>query len=195
MPELHPRDNRPILPFKTKASFCAWLEKHHANSPGIWIKFAKKNSGVASIVYPEALDVSLCFGWIDSQVASLDETFYLQRFTPRGPKSKWSKINCGKVESLIATGEMRPAGLRQIEAAKKDGRWEQAYQGQRDMKPPADFLSDLAKEPKAKKFFETLSGANRFAILYQIHDAKKPETRRRRIQKFIAMLIAGKTVH
>jgi uncharacterized protein YdeI (YjbR/CyaY-like superfamily) len=185
----------PILFFKGPEDWEAWLEENHATAQGLWIQFAKKESGIKSLTYPEALDVALCFGWIDGQKASLDEKYWLQRFTPRRTRSKWSEVNCKKVAELIAQAKMRPAGLKEVESAKKDGRWTQAYKGQRDMSVPEDFAAVLAKEPKAAAFFAGLNSANRYAILYRIHDAKKPETRARRIQQFLQMLKEGKKLH
>jgi len=180
-PELHPKDGRPILLFSSQSAWRTWLERNGANSTGVWLKFAKKGSGKKSIVYAEALEEALCFGWIDSQLATLDERFYLQRFTPRGPKSKWSKANCDKVQKLIATGRMLPAGQTHVDAAQTDGRWEQAYASPSKMAVPDDFAAALSKHRKAAAFFEKLSSANRYAILYRLHDAKKPETRKKRI--------------
>jgi uncharacterized protein YdeI (YjbR/CyaY-like superfamily) len=185
----------PILFFESSHDWEAWLEKNHAAAKGLWIRFAKKDSGVRSITYPEALDAALCFGWIDGQKASLDAQYWLQRFTPRRPRSKWSEINCKKVAALMAKDRVRPPGLKEIELAKKDGRWDLAYKGQRSMTVPEDFEAMLAKHPKAAAFFKTLNSANRYAILFRIHDAKKPETRARRIQKFVQMLKEGKKLH
>jgi uncharacterized protein YdeI (YjbR/CyaY-like superfamily) len=190
-PQLHPRDGRPILPFESRAAFKSWLARNCRNSEGIWLKFAKKGSGVASVTYDQALDVALCFGWIDSLVLSLDARFYLQRFTPRGPRSKWSKINCTKAANLIASGEMTEHGSKQVEAAKADGRWDAAHQRPRRMPVPLDLRRELNRHGRAAAFFAGLSMRHRDAILFQIHDAKKPETRKRRIEKFMAMLKAG----
>jgi uncharacterized protein YdeI (YjbR/CyaY-like superfamily) len=180
------------LAFPSAKAWADWLAKHGASAAGVWLKFAKKDSGVASVTYAEALEVALCHGWIDGQVKRLDETYYLQRFTPRTGRSKWSKVNCGKAEALIAAGKMKPAGLRQVEAAKADGRWAAAYDSPRTAAPPPDFLAALRKNRAAEKYFATLDGRNRFAILYQLQDAKKPETRARRIAKFVAMLADGR---
>lgn len=188
------KDGKPILPFESPAKFRSWLRKNAATSAGIWIKFAKKGSGIKSIVYAEALDEALCVGWIDSQVAKYDDEFYLQRFTPRGPKSKWSKINVAKVEKLIAAGRMKPAGQRQIDAARSDGRWEQAYDSARTMAVPVDLAAAIQANRKAAKFFTTISSANRYAILYRLHHAA-PSSRAKRIADFVAMLSAGKTIH
>lgn len=192
---MSPKDGRPILTFDSQRAFRAWLKKNAGICEGIWIKFAKKGSEIVSVTYPEAVDVALCYGWIDSQVARLDEKFYLQRFTPRGRRSVWSKINCGKVARLIESGEMTAQGMKQVDAARADGRWDRAYEGPGNMMAPADFRKQLDKSARAKKFFEKLTAAYRFAILYRIQDAKRPETRVRRIEQFIAMLKQGKTIH
>jgi uncharacterized protein YdeI (YjbR/CyaY-like superfamily) len=186
---------RPVKAFKTQAAFEKWLEKEHAAVDGIWIKFAKKASGIASVDYKQALDVALCFGWIDGQVNRLDDDWYLQLFTPRRPRSKWSKINTGKVEALLADGRMRPAGLEQVELAKADGRWGAAYESPSKMAVPADLEREFEKNPAARKYFEALDSTNRYAVLYRIEDAKKPETRARRISDFVAMLAEGKKLH
>ena len=185
----------PIIAFASPAQWEEWLKEHHGTSKGVWLKFAKKGSGETTVTYLEALDVALCHGWIDSQKGALDETFFLQRFTPRGPRSKWSKINQDKVEALGKAKRMRPAGLAEVEKARADGRWEAAYDGQRTITVPEDLQKELDANPKAAAFFATLSSVNRYAILYRIQDAKKPETRARRIEKFMGMLERGETVH
>ncbi|HEX4496445.1 MAG TPA: YdeI/OmpD-associated family protein [Thermoanaerobaculia bacterium] len=185
----------PILAFASPAKWEEWLQKHHKTSKGLWLKIAKKGSGETTVTYAEALDVALCHGWIDGQKGSLDEAFFLQRFTPRGPRSKWSKINRDKVDALVKAKRMRPAGLAEVEAAKADGRWEAAYDGQRTITVPEDLQKELDANPKAAAFFATLSSVNRYAILYRIQDAKKPETRAARIAKFLGMLERGETVH
>ena len=195
MPEAHPKDGRQILTFATAARFEAWMKKNHGKCDGIWLKFAKRDAGVASIYYPEALEVALCYGWIDSQTLRLDETHYLQRFTPRGPRSNWSRINVAKCGRLIETGRMRPAGQAQIDAAKKDGRWAAASQSPKNATVPPDLQAALDKDKKAAAFFATLKGANRYAILYRLNDAKKPETRKKRLDQFVQMLREGKTLH
>lgn len=181
----------PTRAFKSQKEWEAWLERNHDTS-GVWLKFAKKSSGIPTVSYHEAVDVALCYGWIDGVMRSLDESFFIQRFTPRTSTSNWSKINRQKAEGFIAEGRMRPSGLRAIEVAKGNGRWDKAYEGQREMTVPDDFAKALKKSPTARTFFETLNGRNRYAVLYRIHDAKKPETRARRIEAFIAMLEAGK---
>jgi len=177
-----------ILSFESQRSWEAWLDEHHPDSKGIWLKIAKKETSIASVSYPEALDSAICYGWIDGQKASFDDEYWLQKFTPRRPNSKWSKVNCDKALALIAKGRMQPAGLRQVELAKADGRWELAYESQSRITIPDDFQSELDKNQQAKEFFSTLNSVNRYAILYRIQTAKKPETRSARIQKFIEML-------
>lgn len=185
----------PILSFATEEAWEQWLEANHANSKGIWMKFAKKGSLEESISRAAALDAALCYGWIDGQASTFDEAFWLQRFTPRRKGSRWSKINRDRAEELIAEGRMKPAGLRAIEEAKSNGRWEAAYEGQRSMAVPDDFRQALEGNETARQFFESLDSRNRYAILYRIHDAKKPETRARRIEKFVSMLSEGKKVY
>lgn len=172
-----------------------WLAAEGETSAGVWLKFAKKGSGIESVSYAEALDVALCYGWIDGQKAAHDAEYWLQRFTPRGPRSRWSKINCGKVTELVERGAMQPAGLREIERAKADGRWEAAYEPQRTATVPDDLQQALDANPTAKEFFAGLRGANRYAILYRVQDAKKPETRARRIATFVTMLNEHQTLH
>jgi uncharacterized protein YdeI (YjbR/CyaY-like superfamily) len=157
-------------------------------SEGLWLKIAKKGSGIESVNYDQAVEVALCYGWIDGQVRKLNEDHYLQRFTPRRPRSKWSKINRKKAMELIERGEMRAAGLREVERAKADGRWDAAYDSPRTATVPEDLLKELEKNEQARKFFYELDSRNRYAILYQIQDAKRPETRARRIAKYVAML-------
>lgn len=181
-------DNLPIVTFESQGEWEAWLEQHAADSKGVWLKMAKKGTGIASVNYAEALEGALCYGWIDGQKASFDEQYWLQKFTPRGAKSIWSKVNCAKVEALLADGRMRATGLRQVELAKADGRWEAAYDSQSKITVPADLQSELDKNPQAKDFFGTLDSVNRYAILFRIQTAKKAETRTARIQKFVEML-------
>ncbi|MEP6572801.1 MAG: YdeI/OmpD-associated family protein [Gemmatimonadota bacterium] len=185
----------PIQEFTSSSAWESWLRKHHARSTGLRIKFAKKGSGVASVTHAEALDVALCYGWIDGQTARIDGVYWLQRFTPRGPRSKWSKVNCDKASALIEAGRMQPAGHAAIEAARADGRWEGAYESQRTIAIPPDLRRRLDASPRAAKFFAGLDSKNRYAILYRLHDAKKPETRLRRLDKFVAMLESGETLH
>jgi uncharacterized protein YdeI (YjbR/CyaY-like superfamily) len=188
-------DELPIHLFVTPKDLESWLEENHASAEGVWLKIAKKGASEPSVTYAEALEVALCFGWIDSQKRGLDETHFLQRFTPRRPRGRWSKINRGKAEALIEAGRMRPAGLAQVEAAKADGRWEAAYEGQGSAKVPPDLRRELDANPAAAEFFNTLDGANRYAIVYRLEEAKKPETRERRLRKFVAMLERGEKVH
>ena len=185
----------PIQSFASKTKWAEWLAKQHDKSAGMWLKLAKKDSGIPSVTYDEALDVALCYGWIDGQKKGFDDKYWLQKFTPRGPKSIWSKINTEKAERLIAAGEMKPAGLKAIEAARQDGRWDAAYSSQRNMSVPEDFQAALDKNKKAKIFFTTLNSANRYAILFRIQTAKKAETRAKRIQQFIQMLERGEKLH
>ena len=189
------KNNLPILSFETQDNWEAWLKENHPNHPGIWLKMAKKESGLASVVYAEALESALCYGWIDGQKAAFDDTYWLQKFTRRGPKSGWSKVNCDKAEALMAAGRMQPAGYRQVELAKSDGRWERAYESQSKIGVPADFQLELDKNPQAQEFFNKLDSANRYAILYRLQTAKKPETRSTRMVKFIEMLANGQKIH
>jgi uncharacterized protein YdeI (YjbR/CyaY-like superfamily) len=195
MPTARPKPVKldlPVMPFPSERAWAAWLDKHHATSPGVWLKFAKKGSGIPSVYYPQALEVALCYGWIDGLLKSLDERYYLQRFTPRRPKSKWSQINCTKATGLIASGRMKPAGLRQVEAARADGRWDAAYGSPRTVTVPPDLRAALEKNRRAKEFFATLNRRNRYAILFRLYDAKRPQTRARRIAEFVERLAAGK---
>jgi len=181
--------------FASKEEFRAWLAEHHAASDGIWVKIAKKGTGVPSVAVTETLDVALCFGWIDGQRKSFDETYFLQKYTPRRARSKWSKRNIGLVEKLIEAGEMRPAGFAEIERAKGDGRWDAAYDSPANMQVPPDLQAELDARPDAAAFFETLNSTNRYSILYRLHDAKRPETRARRLEQFVAMLERGETLY
>src|SRR5690348_14988649 len=181
-------ESLPILLFETQQDWEAWLKEHHSEAAGIWLKLAKKEAGIASLTYAEALEGALCYGWIDGQKASFDDQYWLQKFTPRGPKSIWSKVNCDKATALLASDRMQPAGMRQVELARADGRWESAYESQSKITIPDDFQRELDKNQKAKEFFATLNSVNRYAILFRIQTAKKPETRSARISKFIEML-------
>ena len=178
----------PILLFERQHDWEAWLEDHHATSPGLWLRLAKKAADLQSLSYAEALEVALCYGWIDGQKKGYDESSWLQKFTPRGAKSIWSKINREKAQQLIERGKMKPAGLKAIESAKNDGRWEAAYDSQRSADVPGDFQAALDANPEASAFFATLNRVNRYAILFRIQTAKKAETRTKRIQQFIRML-------
>jgi uncharacterized protein YdeI (YjbR/CyaY-like superfamily) len=183
------------LAFASAAEWEAWLERHHAEADECRLKIARKASAHTTVTHAEALDVALCFGWIDAVRNKLDDDFFLQRFTPRRKRSTWSKVNVAKVEALTAAGRMRPAGLAEVERAKADGRWDAAYEGQRTMPVPDDLRRELDARPGAAAFFATLSSQNRYAILFRLHDAKRPETRARRLEKFVAMLEAGETIH
>ena len=185
----------PIISFETQQDWERWLAERHTNTEGIWLKIAKKETGALSISYAEALESALCYGWIDGQKASFDDKYWLQKFTPRRPKSIWSKVNCDKATALMAEGRMQPAGIRQVELAKADGRWDQAYESQSKITIPADFQSELDKNQKAKDFFDTLDSTNRYAMLFRIQNAKKPDTRSARIQKFIEMLSKNKRIY
>jgi uncharacterized protein YdeI (YjbR/CyaY-like superfamily) len=185
----------PIILFETQQAWADWLEAQPAGTPGIWIKLAKASSGVQSITYAEALEVALCYGWIDGQKKGFDAHFWLQKFTPRRAKSIWSKVNRAKAEALIANGLMKPSGLLQVEGAKQDGRWEAAYDSQARIGIPADFQAALDQNPAAQAFFATLNKANSYAFLFRIQTAKKAETRARNIEKFIDMLARGEKFH
>jgi uncharacterized protein YdeI (YjbR/CyaY-like superfamily) len=190
-----PKRDLPVKRFRSKEAWEKWLKAHHEKSQGVWIEFAKKASGRASVNYKEALEVALCYGWIDGQTAAVDETWYRQRFTPRRPRSKWSQINRASVERLHAEGRLAPAGVRQMEAAKRDGRWDAAYASPRNMQVPPDLAAALQADPRLKKAFDQLDSQNRFGILYRLHDAKRPETRARRLAEYLRMLAAGETLH
>jgi uncharacterized protein YdeI (YjbR/CyaY-like superfamily) len=185
----------PILLFADRGELEVWLEENGAESDGLWLKIAKKGAPEPSVTYAEAVELALCFGWIDSQKRGHDETHFLQRFTPRRPRGRWSKINREKAEALEAAGALRPAGSAEVEAAKADGRWEAAYEGQRNAKVPDDLQVELDANPAAAAFFADLDGANRYAITYRLAEAKKPETRERRLRKFVAMLERGEKIH
>ena len=182
---------QPILAFESAAEFRKWLLRHHAEHPGIWLKIAKKASGIASVTYAEALDEALCLGWIDGQKKSFDENYFLQKFTRRGTRSVWSQINVGHVARLEKEGRMKAAGIAAVDAAKADGRWEAAYQSFSTAQMPEDFLAALAKAPKAEAFFQTLTKSQRFGFFFRITTAKRPETRSKRIADFVAMLKRG----
>lgn len=181
--------------FPSAEAFEEWLVANHASSSGLWLRLAKKVPGVESLDYVQALDVALCHGWIDGQKKSLDATHWLQRFTPRRPRSTWSKVNRDKVAALLEQGRMRPAGLLEVERAKADGRWEAAYDGSRTATVPEDLELALAGNPAAREFFATLDSRNRYAVLYRVQEAKKPETRARRIEKFVTMLAEQKKIY
>lgn len=186
---------QPLLLFETPSDWEVWLIENHENSAGVQLQIAKKGSGHPSVTYAEALDVALCYGWIDGQKLLMDDKFFIQKFTPRRAKSIWSKVNTEKVEQLIKQGRMQPAGMKQIALAKADGRWESAYASQKNMEIPEDFQAELDKNPEAKAFFETLNKTNRYAIFFRITTAKKPETRRTRIEKLIEMLTKREKIY
>lgn len=185
----------PILSFKSQKDWSSWLAKNHVKSSGVWLRLFKKDSGVASVTYAEALDEALCYGWIDGQLDRYDEKSWLRKFTPRRPKSVWSKRNIDHVNRLVQAGKMKPAGLQEVEAAKADGRWGRAYDSPSAMQVPDDFLKKLSRDKKAKAFFETLNKANTYAIAWRLQTAKKPETRAKRMQALLEMLRRGEKIH
>ena len=188
-------DGKPVIEFQRKSEWMAWLNKNYNRSTGVWLRLAKKDSGLTSISRNEALDVALCYGWIDGQARSEGSTTWLQKFTPRTKRSIWSKKNRENVQRLIDSGEMQPSGLAEIERAQSDGRWDAAYDSPRTIAVPDDLRQALEKNKKATKFFESLDSQNRYAILFRIHHAKKPETRARRIKEFVEMLARGDKLH
>jgi uncharacterized protein YdeI (YjbR/CyaY-like superfamily) len=181
--------------FATQRAFETWLRKHHASSDGLWLLIAKPGAERATVTYAQALEVALCYGWIDGQKKALDAQHWLQRFTPRRARSLWSKTNRAKAEALIGEGRMQPSGLAEIERAKADGRWEAAYDGARTAEVPPDLQAALDAQPDARAFFATLNAANRYAVLWRVQTAKKPETRARRIETLVAMLARGEKIH
>lgn len=185
---------KPVISFATVPECEAWFAEHSVDHGGFWLKIGKMGAAT-TVNYAEALEVALCYGWIDGQKRGHDDAYWLQRFTPRGPRSRWSQINRGKAEALIKAGRMRPAGQAQVDAAKSDGRWAAAYAGQKSASVPDDLADALAADPEAQAFFETLTGANRYAILYRINDAKKLQTRAARIAKFVEMCHNRETIH
>lgn len=189
------RENLPILLFASQAAFDAWLAKQSDDAPGAWLRFAKKGAGVASLGKAEAIDAALCHGWIDGQLDKYDEASWLIRFTPRKARSKWSRVNRSRAIELIAAGQMQRRGLAEVERAKADGRWEAAYAPASTAKVPEDLAEAFEQNPEAKAFFEGLTGANRYAVLYRIGAVKKPETRARKIAEFVALLARGETLH
>ena len=192
---MSPAAELPTLLCEDEGAWEAWLERNHASSDGVWLKFAKKRAPVRLVSHTLALEHALCFGWIDGQVKPLDEHFFLQRFTPRRRQSRWSEINRGHAERLLDAGRMRPAGLAQIDAARADGRWERAYAPQSAATVPDDLQRALDANPEANAFFKTLRGSNRYAILYRVNDAKRPETRARRIAQYVQMCAEHRTLH
>lgn len=190
-----PAGELPTIAFAQPRAWAAWLEENHASSRGVWLKLAKKASGVASVTYAEAVEVALAWGWIDGQGQRFDESYWLQKFTPRGPKSLWSKINRDRALALIAAGEMRPPGLAEVERAQRDGRWDAAYDSPSRATVPDVLSAALAANPRAAAFFAALDATNRYAVLFRIHTAKKPETRARRVAQFVEMLAKHEKVH
>ncbi|HKX73173.1 MAG TPA: YdeI/OmpD-associated family protein [Candidatus Saccharimonadales bacterium] len=185
----------PVMSFASQQHWQEWLKKNYELQSGIWLKIAKKGTGIASVNHALALDIALCWGWIDGQAKSLDDVYYLQKFTPRRPRSIWSKVNVAKVEGFIADGSMQAPGLAAIEAAKADGRWDAAYESPKNMTMQPDFAEALEQNPKAKAFFETLNKTNRYAVLWRAATPKTPAGRAQRIQTLVAMLEAGKVFH
>lgn len=190
-----PAEETPIVSFASPAEWATWLASNHGASRGVWLKLAKKASGIASPTYAEALEVALVWGWIDSQKRSHDDTAWIQKFTPRGPKSLWSKINREKALALIASGQMKPPGLAEVERAKQDGRWDRAYDSPSRAEVPEDLTAALAQNSRAAAFFATLNSANRYAMLWRIQTAKKAETRAQRIAQFVEMLAKHEKLH
>jgi uncharacterized protein YdeI (YjbR/CyaY-like superfamily) len=190
-----PQDELPVVPFPSPEAWGAWLAENHDSSNGLWVKIAKKASGLATVAYPEVLEIALSYGWIDGQRRALDETWFLQKFTPRRARSRWSRINRDKAAGLIESGRMKPAGLREVERAKADGRWDAAYESQRTIPVPDDLRRELESDDAMREFFEGLDSQNRYAILYRLQDAKRPETRARRLTQFVRMLKEGRKLH
>lgn len=182
----------PVLAFPDQAALEEWLDAEHATAPGLYVRLAKKGSGVPSVTYAELVESALCFGWIDGRSQRLDETSYLQRITPRRPRSVWSQKNVAAVEALIAAGRMRPAGLAAVEAAQADGRWDRAYAGPATITVPGDLAAALAAEPAAQQAFDGLDGRNRYAVLHRVATAATPQTRARRIAALVTMLAEGR---
>ncbi len=185
----------PVRAFRDQKAWAAWLAKNHATSSGLWLRIAKKDSGIASVTYPEAVETALCHGWIDGQRNPDTDGFFRQRYTPRGKRSIWSQINRDKALALIEAGKMKAGGLAEVERAKQDGRWKAAYQSASKMTMPRDLSAALNQNARAKAFFKTLDGANRYAVLFRVKAAKKPETRARRIVQFVTMLANGEKLH
>jgi uncharacterized protein YdeI (YjbR/CyaY-like superfamily) len=188
------KDDLPVLSFLTADLWRDWLTSEHDRSAGVWLKIAKKGAPEPTLSYPQAVEVAICFGWIDGQKGPLDQHYWLQRFTHRKPGSRWSKINTEKVAALTEAGLMHQAGQREVELAKADGRWEAAYPGRRTIEVPDDFRDALAANDAAREFFETVNGVNRFAILYRITSVKRPETRARKITEYVQMLAEHRTL-
>jgi uncharacterized protein YdeI (YjbR/CyaY-like superfamily) len=189
-----PGQELPIVEAADQQGWRRWLDANHATLPGAWLKFAKKGSPTSTVSYGEAVEEALCYGWIDGQVRAHDAHFYLQRFTPRRARSKWSQINREKAARLIEAGRMRPAGMAHVQAAQADGRWEAAYPAQSNATVPDDFQRELDRNPKAHDFFDTLTGQTRYAFLYRLHNVSKPEARAKRIANYIELLSSGRTL-
>ena len=185
----------PIRSFADREAWWAYLAAQPPQTKGLWLKLARKGSGIESIDHPQALEAAICFGWIDGQRARFDDHWFLQRFSPRAARSRWSKVNRAKAERLIELGEMQPAGLREVERARADGRWDAAYDAQSVAVVPDDLARELDRLPRARAFFESLDSRNRYSILYRIEEAKRPQTRAGRIAKFVAMLEAGEKIY
>ena len=190
-----PAADLPLLRFADDGDWERWLTDNHASAPGAWLAFAKKGSGAETVTFAQAVDTALCFGWIDGQKGRVDDTHYRTRFTPRGPRSKWSEINRARVQQLIEAGRMRPSGQAQIDAARADGRWEAAYAPQSTAVVPDDLQAALDGAPAAAAFFATLTGARRYAFLYRLHHVSSPAARARRIATYIELLSAGRTLN
>jgi uncharacterized protein YdeI (YjbR/CyaY-like superfamily) len=185
----------PVEEFASARAWERWLTRHHDSSPGLWLKIAKKGTGTTTVDIADAIEIALCYGWIDGLRHKHDDVYFRQRFTPRKPRSRWSQINRDRAEELVASGRMQPAGLAEVVAAKADGRWDVAYAGSRTIEVPDDLTRALRRNTSARRAFEALDSRNRFAILYRIQDAKRPETRARRIEQFVTMLADGRTIH
>lgn len=190
-----PQTDLPIITFRKPEEFEAWLSDQHSGSDGVWLRIFKKGSEEKGITRKDALDEALCYGWIDGQAKKMDDQSYLQKFTPRRSGSLWSKRNTEHIKRLTDLGKMKPAGVREIEKAKADGRWEKAYDPPSEMTIPEDFIKELSKDPKAKKFFESLNKTNKYAITWRLQTAKKPETRQRRMKKILDMLSRKEKFH
>ena len=188
-------DTEAPLHFDGPAEWAAWLKRHHASSPGVWLRIAKKDAPTTSITHPQALELALCFGWIDALSRSDGAHYWLRRFTPRAPRSLWSKINRDKAQALVAAGRMQPAGLKEMQRAQTDGRWDAAYDPGSSAAIPPDLQAALAANPAAQAFFATLDSQNRYAVLFRLQTAKRAETRARRLANFVAMLARGEKLH
>lgn len=184
-----------IIEFSSAAELQEWLSRNYASSSGFWLKLKKNAAGEDVLTYAQALDVALCYGWIDGQKGKLDDAYWLQRFTPRSARSRWSKVNREKVAALIEQGRMEPPGIAEVERAKADGRWEAAYAGAKSATVPDDLARALEANPAAAEFFKTLDSQNRYSILYRVQDAKRPETRAQRIEKYVSMLANHEKIH